>query len=61
MDLSVRSYNCLSRAGIKTVKQLAELSYYDLTNIRNLGRKCIEEIKERLKEYGYEIRMNGEV
>ena len=61
MDLSVRSYNCLSRAGIKTVKQLAELSYYDLTNIRNLGKKCIEEIKERLKEYGYEIRMNGEV
>ena len=61
MDLSVRSYNCLKRAGIDDLQQLAKLSYNDLAGIRNLGRKCVGEIIERLKEYGYDIRQNGEV
>ena len=61
MDLSVRSYNCLKRAGIDTLQQLAKLSYEDLINVRNLGRKSVDEIIEKLKEYGYEIQRNGEV
>ena len=60
MDLSVRSYNCLKRAGIDTLQQLAKLSYQDLTHVRNLGRKSVDEIIEKLKEYGYEIQKNGE-
>ena len=60
MDLSVRSYNCLKRAGIDTLQQLAKLSYRDLINVRNLGRKSVNEIIEKLKEYGYEIQRNGE-
>ena len=60
MDLSVRSYTCLKRAGINNIKQLASLSYEKLVRIRNLGRKSIEEIIEKLKEYGYEIQKNGE-
>ena len=60
MDLSVRSYTCLKRAGINNIKQLASLSYEELVHIRNLGRKSIEEIIEKLKEYGYEIQKNGE-
>lgn len=61
MDLSVRAYNCLKRTGIDNLQQLAKLSYDDLARIRNLGRKCVGEIIERLKEYGYDIRQNGEV
>lgn len=61
MDLSVRAYNCLKRTGIDNLQQLAKLSYDDLAGIRNLGRKCVGEIIERLKEYGYNIRQNGEV
>ena len=60
MDLSVRSYHCLKRAGICNLQQLAKLSYEDLTHVRNLGRKSTEEIIEKLKEYGYEIQKNGE-
>lgn len=48
LDLSVRSFNCLKRAGLRTVSDL--LAYGDLTNIRNLGYKCAEEIKRRLWE-----------
>ena len=61
MDLSVRAYNCLKRTGIDDLQQLAKLSYDDLARIRNLGKKCVGEIIERLKEYGYDIRQNGEV
>lgn len=60
MDLSVRSYNCLKRAGIGTLQQLSELSYNDLIRIRNLGRRSVDEIIGKLNEYGYEIRKNDE-
>lgn len=60
MDLSVRSYNCLKRAGIGTLQQLSQLSYNDLIRIRNLGRRSVDEIIGKLNEYGYEIRKNGE-
>ena len=50
LELSLRAYNCLKRAGIHTVEQLRTLSDDDLMQIRNLGRKSIEEIKQRLEE-----------
>ncbi len=48
LDLSVRSYNCLKRAGIHSVRQLIEFSENDLMNIRNFGAKSIEEVKDKL-------------
>lgn len=48
LDLSVRSYNCLKRAGIHSVRQLVEYSENDLLNIRNFGTKSIEEVKDKL-------------
>ena len=50
LELSPRSYNCLTRAGILSVEKLRTLSDDDLMHIRNLGRKCMEEIKQRLAE-----------
>ena len=52
LDLSVRSYNCLKRAGIHTVRQLVEFSENDLLNIRNFGVKSIEEVKDKLESMG---------
>ena len=48
LDLSVRSYNCLKRAGIHSVRPLVEFSENDLLNIRNFGAKSIEEVKDKL-------------
>ena len=48
LELSVRSYNCLKRAGIHSVRQLVEYSENDLLNIRNFGAKSIEEVKDKL-------------
>ena len=48
LDLSVRSFNCLKRAGIHSVRQLVEYSENDLLNIRNFGTKSIEEVKDKL-------------
>ncbi|MDR0888398.1 MAG: DNA-directed RNA polymerase subunit alpha, partial [Coriobacteriales bacterium] len=50
LNLSVRSYNCLKRAGIHTVRQLLDFSEDDLLNIRNFGTKSIDEVKEKLEE-----------
>ncbi len=52
LDLSVRSYNCLKRAGIHSVRQLVEFSENDLLNIRNFGVKSIEEVKDKLETMG---------
>lgn len=52
LDLSVRSYNCLKRAGIHSVRQLVDFSENDLLNIRNFGAKSIEEVKDKLEEMG---------
>lgn len=49
LDLSVRSYNCLKRAGIHSVRQLVDFSENDLLNIRNFGAKSIEEVKDKLE------------
>lgn len=53
LGLSVRSYNCLRRAGIATVEELVELSDEELTHIRNMGRKSVNEIRRRLSELNY--------
>ena len=50
MDLSVRAYNCLKRAGIDTAEQLSECTTNDLLNIRNIRASSISEIKEKLAE-----------
>lgn len=50
LDLSVRSYNCLKRAGINTVQELANKTEEDMMKVRNLGRKSLEEVKHKLEE-----------
>ncbi|MEW9502743.1 DNA-directed RNA polymerase subunit alpha [Jeotgalibacillus marinus] len=56
LDLSVRSYNCLKRAGINTVQELASKSEEDMMKVRNLGRKSLEEVKVKLDELGLGLR-----
>jgi len=52
LELSVRSYNCLKRAGINTVGELVNKSSDDMMKVRNLGRKSLEEVLAKLKELG---------
>ncbi|KIL52296.1 DNA-directed RNA polymerase subunit alpha [Jeotgalibacillus campisalis] len=56
LDLSVRSYNCLKRAGINTVQELANKSEEDMMKVRNLGRKSLEEVKAKLDDLGLGLR-----
>lgn len=56
LDLSVRSYNCLKRAGINTVQELTQKSEDDMMKVRNLGRKSLEEVQEKLAELGLGLR-----
>ncbi|OEH93216.1 DNA-directed RNA polymerase subunit alpha [Bacillus solimangrovi] len=56
LDLSVRSYNCLKRAGINTVQELANKSEDDMMKVRNLGRKSLEEVKNKLVDLGLGLR-----
>ncbi len=49
LDLSVRSYNCLKRAGINTVEDLANKTEEDMMKVRNLGRKSLEEVIHKLE------------
>lgn len=56
LELSVRSSNCLKRAGINTVEELTEKSEEDLMKVRNLGRKSLQEIKERLQELSLSLK-----
>ncbi|CDQ21611.1 DNA-directed RNA polymerase subunit alpha [Halobacillus karajensis] len=56
LDLSVRSYNCLKRAGINTVQELANKSEEDMMKVRNLGRKSLEEVKHKLDDLGLGLR-----
>ncbi len=52
LDLSVRSYNCLKRAGINTVEELASKTEEDMMKVRNLGKKSLEEVIQKLEELG---------
>lgn len=56
LDLSVRSYNCLKRAGINTVQELSTKSEDDMMKVRNLGRKSLDEIRLKMDELGLELR-----
>lgn len=53
LDLSVRAYNCLKRAGITKVGQVLEMSEEDLLGVRNFGRKSLEELREKLEQRGF--------
>ncbi|QMS86018.1 DNA-directed RNA polymerase subunit alpha [Candidatus Xianfuyuplasma coldseepsis] len=52
LDLSVRSYNCLKRAGINTVEELTQKTEEDMMKVRNLGKKSLKEVKQKLDELG---------
>jgi DNA-directed RNA polymerase subunit alpha len=56
LDLSVRSYNCLKRAGINTVEELIRKTEEDMMKVRNLGKKSLEEVKSKLDELGLALR-----
>ena len=56
LDLSMRTYNCLKRAGIRTIGDLLNFSYYDLIKIRNLGRKSMKEILDTIHDLGLKFR-----
>lgn len=55
LDLSVRSYNCLKRAGINTVEDLANKTEEDMMKVRNLGRKSLEEVLNKMNELGLSL------
>ena len=60
LELSVRSYNCLKRAGINTVEELCNKTSEDMMKVRNLGRKSLEEVLAKLKELGLQLRPSEE-
>ena len=60
MDLSVRSYNCLKRAGIQTVADLTERTEEDMLKVRNLGRKSLDEVIAKLESYGLSLKNKDE-
>ncbi len=60
LDLSVRSFNCLKRAGINTVGELTNKSDEDMMKVRNLGKKSLEEVKEKLVALGLGLRPSDE-
>ncbi|QUI21506.1 DNA-directed RNA polymerase subunit alpha [Vallitalea pronyensis] len=60
LELSVRSYNCLKRAGINTVEELTNRTSEDMMKVRNLGRKSLEEVLAKLKELGLALKPSDE-
>lgn len=60
LDLSVRSFNCLKRAGINTVEDLINKSEEDMMKVRNLGRKSLEEVVWKLASLGFNLRKDDE-
>ncbi len=60
MDLSVRSYNCLKRAGINYIQDLIKKSKSDMFKVRNLGAKSVEEVIQKLESYGLSLRKDEE-
>ena len=56
MDLSVRSYNCLKRAGIDTLEDIIQKTEEEMIKIRNLGRKNLEEIEWKLHDFGLTLK-----
>jgi len=60
LELSVRSYNCLKRAGINTVEELTNKTPEDMMKVRNLGRKSLDEVLAKLKELGLQLNPNDD-
>lgn len=60
LDLSVRSYNCLKRAGINTVEELVQRNEDEMMKVRNLGRKSLEEVQQKLAALGLALRSSDE-
>lgn len=60
LDLSVRSYNCLKRAGINTVQELISKTEEEMMKVRNLGKKSLEEVELKLNHLGLNLRQNNE-
>ena len=60
LDLSVRSNNCLRRAGINTVEELTQKSEEDMRKVRNLGKKSLDEVKKKLSDLGLSLRKTDE-
>ena len=60
LDLSVRSYNCLKRAGINTVEDLTNKTEADMMKVRNLGRKSLDEVVQKLKTLGLTLKPTDE-
>jgi DNA-directed RNA polymerase subunit alpha len=58
LDLSVRAYNCLKRAGINSVAELVQKNQDDMMKVRNLGRKSLEEVEQKLSALGLGLRPN---
>lgn len=58
LDLSVRSYNCLKRAGINTVLELTQKSKDDMMKVRNLGKKSLEEVQDKMGTLGLSLKSN---
>lgn len=60
LDLSVRSFNCLKRAGINTVEDLINKTEEDMMKVRNLGKKSLDEVKKKLSDLGLSLRKTDE-
>ena len=60
LDLSVRAYNCLKRAGINTVAELVQRNQEDMMKVRNLGKTSLEEVEQKLAALGLALRANDE-
>ena len=59
LDFTVRSYNCLKKAGVNTISDLTSMTYNELLKIKNLGKKSLNEIIDKMKELGYDLDDNA--
>ena len=59
LDFTVRSYNCLKKAGVNTIGDLGKMTYAELLKIKNLGRKSLNEIIDKMKELGFDLNDNS--
>ncbi|MGN1341144.1 MAG: DNA-directed RNA polymerase subunit alpha C-terminal domain-containing protein [Oscillospiraceae bacterium] len=60
LELSVRSYNCLKRSGMDTLRELSEMTFEDLCHVRNLGKRSIDEICAMLTRHGLSLKTGGD-
>ena len=56
LELSARAEHCLQRAGVMTIRELCAMSEEELSKLRNMGKKTVEEVKAKLRKMGYELR-----